>query len=212
MTDARKTPEDQVLQHYREHVAGEPPAHLDAFILAAAHRETPAHKPNLWQRWVQACQKPRWQVAFASLVGVAFMLALVQRTPEQVPTLDSSPAPKTSSFAAKKEAAEAPASVARSMAAPAGAMSAPAPAPVAPMAELAAPAQSESVSADMVEEAKVSKRPGEAPAKFIDDQLREVIRLQNAGQTKAADELMATLHKRFPKENLAARLKELQKN
>ncbi|PMV81444.1 MULTISPECIES: hypothetical protein [unclassified Pseudomonas] len=200
MTDARKTPEDQVLQHYREHVAGEPPAHLDAFILAAAHREIPAHKPNLWQRWVQACQKPRWQVAFASLVGVAFMLALVQRTPEQVPTLDSSPAPKTSSFAAKKEAAEAPASVARSMAAPAGAMSAP------------APAQSESISADMVEEAKVSKRPGEAPAKFIDDQLREVIRLQNAGQTKAADELMATLHKRFPKENLAARLKELQKN
>lgn len=98
------------------------------------------------------------------------------------------------------------------MAAPAGAMSAPAPAPVAPMAELAAPAQSESISADMVEEAKVSKRPGEAPAKFIDDQLREVIRLQNAGQTKAADELMATLHKRFPKENLAARLKELQKN
>jgi hypothetical protein len=210
MTDARKTPEDEVLQHYREHAAGEPPAHLDAFILAAAHRETPAHKPNLWQRWVQACQKPRWQVAFASLVGVALMLALVQRTPEQVPTFDSTPAPKTSSCAAKKEAAEAPASVARSMAAPAGAMSAPAPA--APMAELAAPAQSESISADMAEEAKVSKRTAMAPAKFIDDQLREVIRLQNAGQTKAADELMATLHKRFPKENLAARLKNLQKN
>jgi hypothetical protein len=210
MTDARKTPEDQVLQHYREHVAGEPPAHLDAFILAAAHREIPAHKPNLWQRWVQACQKPRWQVAFASLVGVAFMLALVQRTPEQVPTLDSSPAPKTSSFAVKKEAAEAPASVARSMAAPAGAMSAPA--PVAPMADFSAPAQSESISADMAEEAKVSKRPAAAPSKFIDDQLREVIRLQNAGQTKAADELMANLHKRFPKENLAVKLKELQKN
>jgi hypothetical protein len=96
------------------------------------------------------------------------------------------------------------------MAAPAGAMSAPAPA--APMAELAAPAQSESISADMAEEAKVSKRTAMAPAKFIDDQLREVIRLQNAGQTKAADELMATLHKRFPKENLAARLKNLQKN
>ncbi|OYQ17134.1 hypothetical protein B7L09_16345 [Pseudomonas mandelii] len=210
MTDARKTPEDQVLQHYREHAAGEPPAHLDAFILAAAHRETPAHKPNLWQRWVQACQKPRWQVAFASLVGVALMMALVQRTPEQVPTFDSTPAPKTSSFAAKKEAAEAPASVARSMAAPAGAMSAPA--PVAPMAEFSAPAQSESISADMAEEAKVSKRPAAAPAKFIDDQLREVIRLQNAGQTKAADELMATLHKRFPKENLIVKLKELQKN
>ncbi|MHC8347138.1 hypothetical protein [Pseudomonas sp. RT6P73] len=209
MTDARKTPDDDVVKHFREHAAGEPPAHLDAFILAAAHREAPAPKLNLWQRWVQACQKPRWQVAFASLVGVALMLALVQRTPEQVPTYDSSPAPKTSSFAAKKEAAEAPESVARSMAAPAGAMSAPA--PVAPMADFAAPAQNESISADMAEEAQVSKRFA-APPKFLDDQLREVIRLQNAGQTKAADDLMATLHKRFPKEDLAARLKNLQKN
>ena len=207
MTDARKTPEDKVLQHFREHSTGELPAHLDAFILAAAQREVSAPKPNLWQRWVQACQRPRWQVAFASLVGVALMLALVQRTPEQVPTYDSTPAPKASSFAAKKEAAEVPASVARSLAAPAGSMSAP-----APMADFAAPAQSESISADMTEEAKVSKRPAAAPAKFIDDQLREVIRLQNAGQTKAADDLMATLHKRFPKENLAARLKDLKKN
>ncbi|MGL6247455.1 hypothetical protein [Pseudomonas sp.] len=213
MTDARKTPEDDVVKHFREHAAGEPPAHLDAFILAAAHRETPVPKPNLWQRWVLACQKPRWQVAFASLVGVALMLALVQRTPEQVPTYDSTPAPKASSFAAKKEAAEAPESVARSMAAPAGTMSAPAPAPapVAPMADMAAPAQSESISADLAEEAKVSKRFA-APPKFLDDQLREVIRLQNAGQTKAADDLMATLHKRFPKENLAVRLKNLQQN
>jgi hypothetical protein len=209
MTDARKTPEDDVVKHFREHATGEPPAHLDAFILAAAHSEAPAPKPNLWQRWVQACQKPRWQVAFASLVGVALMLALVQRTPEQVPTYDSTQAPKTSSFAAKKEAAEVPASVARSMVAPAGAMSAPA--PVAPMADMAAPAQSESISADMAEEAKVSKRFA-APPKFLDDQLREVIRLRNAGQTKAADDLMATLHKRFPKENLDARLKNLQEN
>jgi len=206
MTDARKTPEDQVLQHYREHSRDEPPAHLDAFILAAAHRETPAPKPNLWQRWVKACQKPRWQVAFASLVGVALMLALVQRTPEQVPGYDFAPAPKTSAPIAKKESAQ----LARSLAAPAGAMSAPEAA--APMADFAAPAQTESISAEMADEAKVSKPPVMAPAKFIDDQLREVIRLQKAGQPQAAADLMATLHKRFPKENLAARLKELQKN
>jgi hypothetical protein len=206
MTDARKTPEDQVLQHFREHSRDEPPAHLDALILAAAHRETPAPKPSLWQRWVKACQKPRWQVAFASLVGVALMLALVQRTPEQVPSYDFAPAPKASAPFTKKESAQ----VARSLAAPAGAMSAPAPA--APMADFAAPAQTESISAEMAKEAKVSKPPVMAPAKFIDDQLREVIRLQKAGQTHAATDLMATLHKRFPKENLTARLKALQKN
>ncbi|WP_458378029.1 hypothetical protein [Pseudomonas fluorescens] len=200
MTDARKTPEDQVLKHFREHSTGEPPAHLDAFILAAAQREVSAPKPNLWQRWVQACQKPRWQVAFASLVGVALMLALVQRTPEQAPSYDF--APKLSEPVAKKEAAQAPSSVARSLAAPA---------PAAPMAGFTAPAQSESINAEMADEAKVSKR-ATAPVKTLDEQLLEVIRLQNAGQTLAADGLMATLHKRFPKENLKARLEELKKN
>ena len=207
MTDARPTPEDQVLKHYREHTTSEPPAHLDAFLLAAAQREVPVQKPGLWKRWVQACQKLRWQVAFASLVGVALMLALVQRTEEQLPSYDFAPAPKASAPATKKEASS---SAARSMAAPTGALSAPAPA--TPMADLAAPAQSESISAEMADEAKVSKRSAIAPATFIDDQLREVIRLQKAGQAQAAADLMATLHKRFPKENLTARLKELQKN
>ncbi|QVW23529.1 hypothetical protein KJF94_27405 [Pseudomonas hormoni] len=200
MTDARKPPEDEVLQHFREHSTGEPPVHLDAFILGAAHREVPVPKPNLWQRWVQACQRPRWQVAFASLVGVALMLALVQRTPEQPASYDF--VPKASAPVAKKEAAQAPSSVARSLAAPT---------PVAPMADFAAPAQSESINAEMADEAKVSKRAA-APAKTLDEQLLEVVRLQNAGQTHAADDLMATLHKRFPKENLNARLKELKKN
>jgi hypothetical protein len=48
--------------------------------------------------------------------------------------------------------------------------------------------------------------------KTLDEQLHEVVRQQNAGQTQAADDLMAALHKRFPKENLAARLKALKKN
>jgi len=199
MTDARKTPVDPVIEHFREHGSDGPPSHLDAFILATAHREAPVRKPSLWQRWVHACQKPRWQVAFASLVGVALMVTLVQRTPEQELQYDAAPAPKTSSFAARKEA---PAPVARSLAAPP---------PAAPMAELAAPAQSESLSAPMADEAKVSKRSA-APVKPLDEQLREVIRLQNAGQTQAADELLKTLHQRFPDGNLAARLKALKKN
>lgn len=198
MTDAKQTPpspDDEVLKHFRDHSSGEPPAHLDAFILATAHREAPKPKPNLWQRWLRACQQPRWQVAFASLVGVALMLALVQRTPEQLPNYDFAPAPKASAPLAKPEAA------ARSQAAPA---------PAAPMADFAAPMQRESINSEMADEAKLSKRAA-APVKSLDDQLREVIRLQDAGQTQAAEALMTTLHKRFPKENLAAKLKELQK-
>ena len=198
MTDAKQTPpspDDEVLKHFRDHSSGEPPAHLDAFILATAHREAPTPKPNLWQRWLRACQQPRWQVAFASLVGVALMLALVQRTPEQLPSYDFAPAPKAFAPAAKQEAAV------RSQAAPA---------PAAPMAEFSAPMQRESINSEMADEAKLSKRAA-TPVKSLDDQLREVIRLQDAGQTQAAEALMTTLHKRFPKENLAARLKDLQK-
>ncbi|WP_338584118.1 hypothetical protein [Pseudomonas sp. MAG733B] len=200
MTDARPTPEDEMVKHFREHAAGEPPAHLDSFILGAAHREVPVRQPSLWQRWVQACQKPRWQVAFASLVGVALMLALVQRSPEQTPTYDF--APKASAPQAKKEFTEAPAAAARSLAAPA---------PVAPMADVAAPAQSEAFNSELAEEAKISKRAA-APVKSLDDQLREVLRLQKTGHKQAADKLLADLHKRFPDENLAARLKDLRKN
>ncbi|MNL31311.1 hypothetical protein D3C87_1530920 [compost metagenome] len=128
------------------------------------------------------------------------MLALVQRSPEQTPTYDF--APKASAPQAKKEFTEAPAAAARSLAAPA---------PVAPMADVAAPAQSEAFNSELAEEAKISKRAA-APVKSLDDQLREVLRLQKTGHKQAADKLLADLHKRFPDENLAARLKDLRKN
>ena len=197
MTDAKHTP-NRTLEHYREQATGEPPAHLDALILAAARSAVPAPKPGLWQRWLRACQQPRWQVAFASLVGIALMLSLVQRTPEQVPGYDFAPAAPV----AKQEAEAAPSARARSLNAPA---------PAAPMAESAAPAQAESFSADRADEAKASKRAA-APVKSLDEQLREVLRLQKTGHPQAADKLLADLHKRFPNENLSARLKELQKN
>jgi hypothetical protein len=209
MTDAKHTTEHQTLDHYREQATGEPPAHLDALILAAARNAVPTPKPGLWQRWIRACQQPRWQVAFASLVGIALMLSLVQRTPEQVPGYDFAPAPKASAPIAKQESEAAPPAAARSLKAPVGALSAPAPA--APMAESMAPAQAESFSTDMADEAKVSKRAA-APVKSLDEQLREVLRLQKTGHKQAADKLLADLHARFPDENLGARLKDLQKN
>ena len=223
MTDSRQTPdsaEDELLQHFRQQAAGEPPARLDSMILAAARREAPAPSPSLWQRWWQACQRPRWQVAFASLVGVALMLTLVQRSPEQPPMYDI--APEATPASAERQAAPASSDLARPapqpiQSAPAGALSAPAPA--APMADFAKPAQTESFKAEMREQvsepladeakAKVSKRSA-GPVKTLDDELREVLRLRGLGQVKAADDQLAALHERFPKEDLAARIKKLQ--
>lgn len=208
MTDARPTPEDQVLKHFRDNTPGEPPAHLDAFILAAAHREAPAVKPSLWQKWLRACQQPRWQVAFASLVGVALMLTLVQRAPVPQATYDFAPEPKA---AVKTEAARAPAPVARSLSAPAGEMAAPVPA--APMADFAAPHQ-EALSTERAEafdEAKTSKKSAARVAPSLDDQLREVLRLRAANQGPAADALLKSLRQRYPGENLDVRLKQVAK-
>ena len=191
MTDARQKPDDSVIKHVREQHNAEPPTHLDAFILNAAHRHTPPAKPGLWQRWLDACRKPRWQVAFASLVGVALMLSLVQRAPEPQAQFDFAPAANPAAPMARKQAPEA--------------LSAPAP---APMAEMAAPMHSEAFSAD---EAKTSKRAA-APANGLDEQLREVLRLRESGQSQAADSLFNNLHKRYPNADLDARLKQIQKN
>lgn len=191
MTDARQKPEDSVIKHVREQHNAEPPTHLDAFILNAAHRHTPPAKPGLWQRWLDACRKPRWQVAFASLVGVALMLSLVQRAPEPQAQFDFAPAANPAAPMARKQAPEA--------------LSAPAP---APMAEMAAPIHGEAFSAD---EAKTSKRAA-APANGLDEQLREVLRLRESGQSQAADSLFNNLHKRYPNADLDARLKQIQKN
>ncbi|PCM47901.1 hypothetical protein CP335_19890 [Pseudomonas fluorescens] len=199
MTDARQTPEDPVIKHVRQQHNVEPPAHLDAFILNAAHRETPVPKPSLWQRWLKACQKLRWQVAFASLVGVALMLSLVQRAPEPQAQFDFAPAAKPAAPMARKQAPEA-----QSLAAPpAAAMSAP-----APMMEMAEPMQSDAISAD---EARLSKRAA-PPANGLDEQLREVLRLRDSGQSQAADALYNNLHKRYPGVDLDRRLEKIRQN
>ncbi len=196
MTDARQTPEDPLIKHVREQHSAEPPAHLDAFILNAARREIPPVKPSLWQRWLDACRKPRWQVAFASLVGVALMLSLVQRTPEPLRQYDYAPAPKLAVPMAEADSAQL-----HRLSAPAAPRAAP-----APMMEMAAPMQSQAISAD---EAKVSKRAA-APPNGLNEQLREVLRLRESGQSQAADSLFNNLHKRYPNVDLDARLEQLQ--
>jgi hypothetical protein len=195
MTDSRHTSDadDVLLQHYRQHSTGEPPASLDAFILATARREAPAPQPSLWQRWVQACQRPRWQMAFATVAGLALMVGVVTRSPVPAPEIS------TTTFSALHEETASP---------PPPMMSAPA--PVARMA--AAPrAESAQVMGSMADEstAKLSKRaPVALPS--LEEGLREIVRLRAAGESKAADEQLLALHERFPEEDLPARLEALK--
>ena len=195
MTDPRHTPDDALLQHYRQHSTGEPPASLDAFILNAARREAPAPQPSLWQRWLHACQRPRWQMAFATVAGLALMIGVVMRSPVPQPEIS------TATFSAPRhEEAAHPAPQAFSAPAPMARMA------VAPRVE-SAPAQAESALADQPA-AKLSKRT----LPTLEEGLQEIVNLRRAGETKAADEKLLALYQRFPQEDLPARLEALQQH
>ncbi len=195
MIDSRNTPDpdDELLQHYRQHSPVEPPASLDAFILNAARREAPVAQPSLWQRWLHACQRPRWQMAFATVAGLALMIGVVMRSPVPQPEIS------TATFSALHQEAASPPPLAM-----------PAPAPMARMA--AAPkAESAQVMGSMADEssAKLSKRaPVALPS--LEEGLQEIVRLREAGESRAADEKLLRLHERFPEEDLPTRLEALQ--
>jgi hypothetical protein len=197
MTESRHTPDDPLIEHVRQYSSGEPPASLDAFILATARRETPVQQPSVWQRWLQACQRPRWQMAFATVAGLALMIGVVMRSP--VPAPEISPA----TFSAFHEEARRPAPPALSAPAPMARMAA------APKTE-SAPVQAEIAGALADQSmAKLSKR---APVALLslEEALQEIVNLRAAGESKAADEKLLALHARFPQEDLPARLEMLQ--
>ncbi|MHC5787385.1 hypothetical protein ACYT86_15340 [Pseudomonas idahonensis] len=198
MTDARQTPspEEQMLAHIRQLSAQEPPAHLDALILATARREAPAPKPSLWQRWMQACQRPRYQLAFASLFGVALVIGLLRPSPEHYP----------------QEQAFVPAPAAPSPIAPAAPVGSVA---AAPEMEASADAAPPALAKPRAESSKMAKRMS-APVeprtiKRLDEQLQAVLRLWEDGQSRAAAELLLQLHEQYPQEDLDARLQALRR-
>lgn len=167
MTDPRQTPDDALLQHFRQHSLGEPPASLDAFILSTARREAPTPPPSPWQRWLNACRQPRWQMAFATVAGVALMIGLVMRSPVPPPEIS------TATFSAPHPQAARPVVQAYS-----------APAPMTRMA--AAPPVQAEVAGAMADEpaAKLSKRASVA-LPSLEQGLQEIVDLRRAGREQS---------------------------
>lgn len=204
MIDSKQTPDsddERLIEHFRQHASGEPPASLDAFILAAARREAPTPALSLWKRWLQACQRPRWQVAFATVAGVALMIGLVVRSP--VPH-DELASPASMEFSANRQEPAVAAAPPPAMPAPAST------ARMAPQGERArAQANTDQAFADRPAARMSKSAPVALPS--LEQELLEILRLRQAGESKAADEKLLALHKRFPEEDLPARLEALQK-
>ena len=139
-------------------------------------------------------------MAFATVAGIALMIGLVLRSP--VPR-DELAAPASLDYsAARQELAVAPAPAAPAAPAPMARM--------APLGELSRePEQPVQVQADKPMAKKSQSVPAAHPS--LEQGLLEILRLRQAGETKAADEKLLALHKRFPKEDLPARLEALRK-
>ncbi|MGD8218242.1 hypothetical protein [Pseudomonas thivervalensis] len=204
MIDPKQNPDlgdEKLIEHFRQHASGEPPASLDAFILATARREAPTPTPSLWQRWLQACQRPRWQMAFATVAGVAMMIGLVLRSP--VPH-DELAVPASMEFSADQQESAVAAAPPPTM---------PAPAPITRMAPQGELARAPASPVQSLAEKPAAKMSKSAPAALpsLEQGLMEILRLREAGESRAADEKLLALHKRFPEEDLPARLEALQK-
>lgn len=178
MTDKRAKPDpDDMLQHYRQHSPGEPPAALDAFILDTARREAPAPQMSVWQRWRNICKQPRWQMAFATVAGLALMVGVVMREPVAHNEIS------TATFSVQ-----------------------------APMARIAMAPKDERAGAMVGQSAaeRITKR-APVPGPALEEGLREIVALREAGASRAADEKLLALHERFPQEDLPGLLEGVRR-
>ncbi|EAZ59000.1 hypothetical protein PA2G_02260 [Pseudomonas aeruginosa 2192] len=229
--------EEQMLAHFRAHAPQQPAPALDQAILAAARRQAAHVEParSWWRRWLEASRRPRWQAAFASLLGVALVLGLVshnvlddaerQARPEvafsDVPLRDG-----VAGAAAAKRAMRAPAAPAPlsgEMSEPPALLASYASSGEAPqlMAEAAPPAPAaladrppaQPRSSEVSGAGRRLRRPGRArrcvKPEVLDEALGAVLALREQGKTEQAATQLAELQKRFPGENLVERLERL---
>ena len=225
--------EQELLELYRRHSEAQPPAQLDARILAAARAAVQQKPPSFAQRLHQwllgAGSRQRWGVAVAGLATLGIGLSLTLRTFEDAP-----------------ERFDAPVSPAMMRApAPAPAMAPPAAPPSVAEPRMAAP-QMDSAAAwasvqELAKPAPMSKKMAAAAARdevraSADAQARSGVAaegklqafaeeadeprtsllhlrdLQGKGRKEEAEQVRESLRQRFPDLDIDKALKELPDN
>ncbi len=232
--------EEQMLAHFRAHAPQQPAPALDQAILAAARRQAAHVEParSWWRRWLEASRRPRWQAAFASLLGVALVLGLVshnvlddaerQARPEvafsDVPlraTESPGPLRRSGPCARRRRRLRCPARCRSPGLAGQLRIVREAPQLMAEAAPPAPAALADRPPAQAAQQAKVqaalagdfvAQARGKAVAvkpEVLDEALGAVLALREQGKTEQAATQLAELQKRFPGENLVERLERL---
>ncbi|NMZ57578.1 hypothetical protein [Pseudomonas nitroreducens] len=233
---SRDPHEQELLELYRRHSEAQPPAQLDARILAAARAAVQQKPPSFAQRLHQwllgAGSRQRWGVAVAGLATLGIGLSLTLRTFEDAPERFDAPV----SPAMMRAPAPAPA-----MAPPA----VPAAAPLVAEPRMAAPQMDSAAAGASVQElakpAPMSKKMAAAAARdevraSADAQARSGVAaegklqafaeeadeprasllhlrdLQGKGRKEEAEQVRESLRQRFPGLGIDKALKELPDN
>ncbi|MCY1339581.1 hypothetical protein D9M68_217530 [compost metagenome] len=214
----KRDPHDEaLLEHYRRHSDEQPPAELDARILAAAKAAAQSNRRPGWRErllhWLSASgHQHRWGVALASVAVLAVGLSLTQRTFEHAPP------------------AAIPAIAPASSDAPT-LRSAPALAPSAPIGDTHL-FEEEAQSTEAESAAELGKRRAEARSQGVPALRQEppaqaaakadaaapeprasLLRLQGLyrdGRDDAAQQLREELQRRYPRLDIDAELRRLQ--
>lgn len=196
--------EAELLEHFRQHGGEQPPAQLDARILAAA-RAAVQPRANAWQRlgrWLFG-RPQRWSVALAGVATLGIGLSLALRTFEEAPRYDAvapavAPAPKAESMA--RSARQAAPALYSAPAAPA--------AVPAPQLEQRKQMAESAVAADAA--APMAKRSAEPAPAEPQASLRRLAELQRQGDQAAATSLREDLQRRYPRLDIDAELRRLE--
>ncbi|MCY1285904.1 hypothetical protein D9M70_348610 [compost metagenome] len=211
--------EQALLEHYRRHSQEEPSAALDQRILAAAAAQAAQHssapRPSFGERlhaWLfGASGRQRWAVAIAGFATLGIGLNLTLRTQEEAKERFDAPPASVAPLSAP-----APAAAPMSRAAPTTYASPPAQVEKkkSAMADSSAGLQERQAEPLRREEETAPKAELAKPAPPAEPQasLRRVLALQEAGKREEAHKLLDELQARFPQRDIAAELRELERD
>ncbi|WP_028627844.1 hypothetical protein [Metapseudomonas resinovorans] len=208
--------ERELLEHYRCHSHDEPSAALDQRILAAAAAQAAQNRPeplpsfgDLHGWLFGAGGRQRWAVALAGFATLGIGLSLTLRTQDEAEQrFDAPPA------AAAPYSTPAPAAAPMSRAAPATLASPPqAEKKASAMADSSAEVEARQVEPrHLGESAPKEELAKAAPLPEPEASLRRVLELNAAGKREEAHKLLDELQIRYPQRDIAAELRELERD
>lgn len=208
--------ERELLEHYRCHSHDEPSAQLDQRILAAAAAQAAQHRAEASRSFGErlhawlfgAGGRQRWAVAVAGFATLGIGLSLTLRTQQEAEQRFDAPPASAATYSA-------PAAAPMSRAAPATLASPPAQAEKKASAmadssgEIEARQQAPLQREEAAPKAEMAKA---APPVEPQASLQRVLALLAEGKREEAHKLLDELQARFPQRDIAAELREMERD